>query len=480
MRNILCLWIVTAAACAVGDGNVSVDLEGGAPDDLEIRMVLDTGGLRLSNVGRAAGVTLPRNTDASLLRFEVVDQHGVTRRSGSLFDPRQARSETVEDGRLTARRVATDKGLLTLRVPPIWSEVIVFEADERGWHELGRAQVDPALATASSAALLNRSADVLGGAVKIVDHGAPTAKLDLLFLPEGYTAAEMEKFHADVQTSIDSMAALPDFQPYWGFFNVWRQDVRSRQSGVDDPTQGMIRDTAFDVSFNQSGVYRCVYPQSTDAYEAVVDLGKQVGADFVVILVNSDVYGGCAAGPFVLQTRSSYGGAILGHELAHSVFHLADEYSAGTCESGNGGLNVALGSSRDLIPWADMLTTDRLPTPATDAYQTTVGAFEGAGYCEHGKYRPQLTCMMRDLAAPMCAVCKREIQRYFGNLAAHGGTACTGTSCSNPNCPATWRGDGLCDPCLQDDPDCSSTCPASWAGDGWCDACVRNDPDCQP
>jgi hypothetical protein len=57
-------------------------------------------------------------------------------------------------------------------------------------------------------------------------------------------------------------------------------------------------------------------------------------------------------------------------------------------------------------------------------------------------------------------------------------------------CPEEWRDDGLCDPCLGDDPDCDApdddppedpedeTCPPEWSGDGICDECLGDDPDC--
>lgn len=64
--------------------------------------------------------------------------------------------------------------------------------------------------------------------------------------------------------------------------------------------------------------------------------------------------------------------------------------------------------------------------------------------------------------------------------------------CVVDDCPESWRGDGPCDECLGNDPDCTTAppeeecsewfgdcgCPESWRGDGQCDACLGNDPDC--
>jgi hypothetical protein len=60
--------------------------------------------------------------------------------------------------------------------------------------------------------------------------------------------------------------------------------------------------------------------------------------------------------------------------------------------------------------WADLVAPDTpIPTPNTNQYNNTVGAFEGGGYLTEGMYRPQRNCMMRNYA-PFCAVCNRTIE----------------------------------------------------------------------
>jgi hypothetical protein len=478
MRTLVFFCALAALSCdTLGVGSVLIEGDQTTPDEIEVSLMLGTDGLQLISAGPAAGLTLPHDTDGGLLRYELRDSRGATVASGVVFDPRHARAEHLVDGELTASQINTGRGALSIRVPPIAGDIVILEDPGFGWRELGSTRFDPEDAEALKGALLRQPEDVIGLPVRVVDHGAPAVKFDLLFLPEGYKESELQKFHDDLQRSIDKLSTLPDFAPYWSYFNIWRQDVRSRESGADDPTQGVQRDTAFDVSFNQSGVYRCTYPQSSAAFAAIVDLGKRASADFVVVLVNSDTYGGCAGGSFVLQTRTARAGDILAHELAHAMFNLADEYAEGSCSSTRGAVNVSSSARRDELPWTDLINTNRLPTPVENATETMVGAFEGAGYCAAGMYRPQLHCMMRQVGWPMCAVCKREMQRYFKSLEIKGGAACTGTSCASTACPESWREDGLCDPCLDDDPDCDS-CPASWYGDDWCDACIRNDPDC--
>ena len=60
--------------------------------------------------------------------------------------------------------------------------------------------------------------------------------------------------------------------------------------------------------------------------------------------------------------------------------------------------------------WADLVAPNTpIPTPNTNQYNNTVGAFEGGGYLTEGMYRPQRNCMMRNYA-PFCAVCNRTIE----------------------------------------------------------------------
>jgi hypothetical protein len=62
-------------------------------------------------------------------------------------------------------------------------------------------------------------------------------------------------------------------------------------------------------------------------------------------------------------------------------------------------------------------------------------------------------CLMRgwepDGAIPrMCRVCRREMEKFFGNFGDQGWFW-------EDDCPEAWRGDGICDSCFGNDPDCA-------------------------
>jgi hypothetical protein len=107
-------------------------------------------------------------------------------------------------------------------------------------------------------------------------------------------------------------------------------------------------------------------------------------------------------------------------------------------------------------------------------------------------YRPYVRCMMRDFQ-PFCPVCARAIDQYFGKLDAtlgvDGGVPAGGDGGAAAGdggapavdggpgrdggigCSESWRGDGVCDPCLGDDPDCAAP-GDECAGGATCNTCT--------
>jgi len=251
-------------------------------------------------------------------------------------------------------------------------------------------------------------------------------------------------------------------RPFGAHFNGWSQNVRSRDQGIDDPDKGVMKDTAFDFGFGTGDLHRCVFFKTSEGMDLAKRLGAEAGADVVVIIANTTEDGGCASNGIFGVARNEDSAEVVAHELGHALFDLADEYGYGMeppCAYGTDDPNVTNHGTRDGVPWADLVTATEFPTPPGSA---GVGAFEGAGYCAVGMYRPEHNCLMRTLRVPFCAVCAREVNRFFENL----GTA----KGPDDDCPPEWRGDGICDLCFGDenrDPDCG-TGEVSGCGDGIC------------
>jgi hypothetical protein len=243
--------------------------------------------------------------------------------------------------------------------------------------------------------LTKGSAVVAADVVTIQQTGPPGTRYDLVFVGDGYTAAEQESFHAQVLARWAQVTAVEPFRTLKDRFNVWQVNAVSAESGSDnDPTPGVEKDTALNGQFWCGGLDRLVCVDETVAkqYAALAP-----GADQALILVNSATYGGSGGGVTVSSGGNALSGDIVVHELGHSIGGLADEYGgdAGTYPSGepterNASKADAATMRAQQLKWFSYLGR---PTPDGGV----IGAFEGAAYYERGVYRPSEDSMMRSL-----------------------------------------------------------------------------------
>jgi hypothetical protein len=241
----------------------------------------------------------------------------------------------------------------------------------------------------------NASVDVAAEVVTIQQTGAPGSRYDLVFVGDGYTAAEQELFHSQVVARWAQLAAFEPFRTLKSSFNVWQVNVVSAESGSDnDPTLGVERDTALGGRFWCGGLDRlvCVDDIVAKQYAALAP-----GADQALVLVNSATYGGSGGSVTVSSGGNALSGDIVVHELGHSIGGLADEYGgdAGTYPGGepiepNTSVADEATMRAQRLKWFSYLGK---PTPDGGV----IGTFEGAAYYDHGVYRPSEDSMMRSL-----------------------------------------------------------------------------------
>ncbi len=375
------------------------------PGHLQVTVALSEGALE---VVETRAVSVPEHPQIFRHGIEWVFRpaDGSEPQDGVVPDSRMVRSEFDEEGNPDPQIGFSHHGVVQVNVP---STAGTLELRGDDGTLLGSVSVDPEQPVTRRSSLL-REGDILGDAVKIVSHGPSTAKKDILFLPEGYRERDLDQFRADVARIVQDLSRTPGYRENWAGFNVWRQDVRSRDRGIGGAAP---RDTAFSLSRGATGLDRCVFPASNAAQQAVLNLGNRVGADVIVILANSNSHGGCQSGKIVTSTLPSYVSEVVAHELAHGLFGLEDEYDYGSYgEDCYYGVNVS--RSPTSLPWADMVNTTRLPTP-TSARRGTIGAFEGGGYCAQGRWRPTHTCMMKELGSDLCPVCTRHIHQTMAS-----------------------------------------------------------------
>ncbi len=341
---------------------------------------------------------------------------------------------------LTIRKRAADNSLA-----PVWT-----------------AEIDP------NSRFVNRARLAPAGRVWSVFESGPAAvKVDLLLVSEGYTTAEMDKFHRDARRLVATLFAHEPFKGRRGDFNVRALDLPSAQSGVNRPQAGVFRRTPVSAEYNIFDSER--YLLTLDN-RALRDAASAAPYEFLEILVNEKTYGG--GGLFndhaTASVDSEFSDYVFVHEFGHHFAALADEYYTSDVAYETGAAthqepwepNVTALRDPATLKWRDLVAPGTpLPTPwSKEAFEThsraiqerrreirkrnapeeemnalfreqraheekllsgmkysgTVGAFEGASYEARGLYRPEADCIMftRDRVG-FCRVCRRAIARII-------------------------------------------------------------------
>jgi hypothetical protein len=256
------------------------------------------------------------------------------------------------------------------------------------------------------------------GFTKIIDSGDPYKCVDIAFIAEGYTTGEMDKFKTDVKRMSDVLFAEPPFSDYKDKINIWAVEAVSEESGTDVPGEGIYMNTALNSSFYTFNTARYL---TTFDIKSVNDFAATVPHDNIVVLVNSDRYGGGGVYNYYTGTTSDHALSpkVFLHEFGHAFAGLGDEYFTSNVPYEDFyPLNVE--------PWEPNLTTlvnfdikwekliDKntpVPTPDEEKYMNITGVFEGGGYSAKGIYRPEINCRMKsNNEKGFCSVCQNAIK----------------------------------------------------------------------
>lgn len=299
-----------------------------------------------------------------------------------------------------------------------------------------------------------------------IDNGAPNQKVDIVILGDGYTQAEMEKFHKDVERLAGELFKVEPFKSRKSDFNVRGVETPSAVSGVSRPHAGIFKRTPLSTHYSSFDSERYVLSYDN---RTIRDVAASVPYDYMFILVNERTYGG--GGIFNLYSTvasdNKFSDYIFVHEFGHSFAGLADEYYSSavayeipaiTTEPWEANITAFLDKSK--VKWADLLTAGTpIPTPwdkenfdkfsyeiqkervvirstqqpeevmealfererkhETEMldnmkYSKCVGLFEGAGYNQFGMYRGYPDCIMFTRNRnDFCPVCQSAIQKVI-------------------------------------------------------------------
>ncbi|MCA1993121.1 MAG: M64 family metallopeptidase [Coleofasciculus sp. S288] len=269
--------------------------------------------------------------------------------------------------------------------------------------------------TATIAMLLGLQNVARGAYLTLWDNGSSENRVDIFFLGDGYTAADVDTTYV---SHIDAMLqhlfneGENPYPRYKNFFNVHSVDVISNESGADIPPEGIFRDTALDASYYFDGeIDRLLYINEVKANQVLVDNLPNISlAEIRLVTVNDTRYGGGGGFYAVYAGGNSDATEVALHELGHSFNGLADEYG-GSSEPYMGTepfeINVTQSPTGD--KWSHWLGYEQ---PGIGI----IGAYEGARYYDTGLYRPSENSKMRSLGRPFDAVSREKIILDIYNL----------------------------------------------------------------
>ncbi len=396
------------------------------------------------------------NTNLGKYFFEVIDSKTgraiFSRGFASIYGEWET---TPEAGRM--RRTFHES--LRFPLPPGPASVVLSKRDPRNvFRRVWSVTIDPAGPAVDRT--VSRGAPRVWAVMK---NGEPRDKVDILLMGDGYTAAEMRKWHKDARRLTEVLFSVSPFRERRGDFNVWALDTPAAESGIARPSDGVWRRSPLRASYDAFGSERYVL---TFDNRRMREAAAAAPYEFVEIVANDRKYGGGGIHNLyaAVAADNAWTPYVFVHEFGHHFAGLADEYYTS---------DVAYGSSADRPePWEPNITADPgaarwkdlvdagtpLPTPwpkeafeeaqkqiqarrrelrarqrpeeemealfreelgstmrllASGPYAGRVGAFEGAMYQARGYYRAQADCIMFSRSKAFCAVCRRAIERVI-------------------------------------------------------------------
>lgn len=262
--------------------------------------------------------------------------------------------------------------------------------------------------------------------------------VDLAIVAEGYTEAQMGKFYNDCQRAVDALFAREPFKSLKNRFNVVAVAAPSQDAGPSVPHTGVWKRGTSGAHYDT--FYSDRYLMSQNMHQ-IYDLLSGVPFEHIMVLVNSDTYGGGGIYNQVTFSTSDHPTfkEVFVHEFGHSYAGLADEYAYDDMDeqwypADTEPWEPNITTLKDFnSKWADMMPKKTpIPTPLgpkvpnfrsmnkndakemakLNAATQVVGVFEGAGYQSKGCYRPAQECRMKiNEVEDFCPVCARAIRR---------------------------------------------------------------------
>ncbi len=232
---------------------------------------------------------------------------------------------------------------------------------------------------------------------------------------------ERARFEADCAMSATALLNFTPFDEFDDVINVYTYWVAS-QHGTQAFTQypqWANMNTAFSVYCNSTGGFQ---PGNIgmDAKAYARQLIPNANQLVPIVMVHDPLNAMRANAYFhfgrvLLSAEDHRAGAVLIHELGHSVGNLWDEYiyqgASGRPYSEPGAANATIETDLAQVKWNQFITgTPPVPTPS---YYDGYGLFEGAAWYTKGIYHPTDYSMMRSTNYPFFAVNEKRLRQVL-------------------------------------------------------------------
>ena len=327
-----------------------------------------------------------------------------------------------------------------------------------GFYEVCNEIIDPA-----SPAIDHSSLSLRATSSVIFENGDPENKVDIVILGDGYTISEKAKFLLDAEKATNYLFSVSPYKENKLSFNVRCVFVPSEISGITSPLDNKWPNPVFGSSYNSHNIEREIDLSNT---QPMRDAAAIVPYDFIIILVNSNRYGGIGIYNqySIAAIDSKWAKYLVVHEFGHNFAGLDDEYyTLAKCTQSEKPEpwepNIS-SNSKDGLKWRNLVTSntpiptswnkekyeafdqdfankyfrlreEKAPEVTIDSliektlpqaieilqkggYSSNVGAFEGASGEACGLFRSQINCTMFMLIPDkFCAACTEAIKRMI-------------------------------------------------------------------
>lgn len=231
----------------------------------------------------------------------------------------------------------------------------------------------------------------------------------LLIFGDGFTSSQQTDFYKEATNTADYIMETSPYDEFKDEIKIYALGTASKDSGAKgakaqtkEEADADTTDTFFGTRYWLYGMQRLLgLEDDSEGVQLVKTLQQKYlpAADFSMMIVNSDVYGG-SGGDICVASLNSKAREIMMHEMGHTVGGLADEYWAGASYADESKPNMTQESDPAKVKWSRFVGKN-----GVGVYQYTDGG--------DGWYHPSQSCKMQYLGKEyeFCEVCKEELRK---------------------------------------------------------------------